>query len=108
MNTQTNFGRDTITSVTQRLTDKLYRLGLRQTNHDVWTWAGNGCILNVTLQNGENGVLARAEWTDGRCADVVFLDDAKETRDLLLWLDWYVSGNGITEQGTIGYVAQAA
>lgn len=114
MNTLTNAECATITSVTQRLSDKFHRLGLRQTNNDTWTWAGNGCIVSATLQSGQSEAVVRGVWTDGRCTDVTFFDCAtsregvREEETLLFWLNWYMAGNRLTEQGTIGYVAQAA
>jgi hypothetical protein len=111
VNTQGDVECVTIPGTTQRLKDKLYRLGLRETPAGIWTWAGNGCTIEVRIRDGETSPVVCAVWTDGAFTDVTFFDCAsngetsQEENALLIWLNWYVSGNRCTEQGTIGYVS---
>ena len=92
----------------------LETLGFKRTTGQAWQRAVSGGRLTVTLLDYGNP-LFRGTWTDGRLTDTVFFElglsevaDRDARDNLLTWATWYVGGNRMTENGTIGYAGAAA
>ncbi len=94
----------THTGHTDELESKFIRLGLKQTRPGVWVWTGNDCRVTVTGPAGTTVPYLKAVWTDGHWTDVTFFDcDTSNLRDLTIWLNFYLRGGRLNEQGTIGF-----
>ena len=104
MNTETITPLKVVTDTTECLEYKLHRIGLCQTQPDVWTWMRSSCRVILTLPDAHVDAPLRALWTDGRFTDVTFFDHpCREAshNEVLVWLNWYLSGGRLNEHSTI-------